>query len=482
MKADYLFGIIILKYKKESGNIMTEKHLVGITETVLRDAHQSLLATRMPFEDMKDILPVIDQAGYASLECWGGATFDACIRFLNEDPWERLRNIKALAPNTPLQMLLRGQNLLGYRHYADDVVDKFVEKAAANGIDIFRIFDALNDMRNTKQSVEAVKRAGKEAQVAIAFTTSPVHTDDYYVGLAKEIEAMGADSLCIKDMAGILTPQRGYSLIKSIKEVVSIPVIVHTHATSGVSQMTLLKVVEAGADRIDTAISPLSEGTSQPATESLVIALEELGYQTTINHEKLDLIADHFRKMRDKYLAEDLINPKMLTADPRALIYQVPGGMLSNLSSQLKQAGLAEKYDEVLAEVPRVRQDLGYPPLVTPLSQMVGTQATMNIATGERYKMVSNEVRSYLVGKYGKSPVAIDETFRRSIMGDEKVIDYRPADDLEAEFEKLTLEIGDLAKSEEDVLIYALFPEVGKNFLMKRNQPEESVVKVTAYI
>lgn len=463
---------------------MENKRSVAITETVLRDAHQSLLATRMPFEDMEAILPVLDQAGFASLECWGGATFDACIRFLNEDPWERLRKIKALAPTTPLQMLLRGQNLLGYRHYADDVVDKFVEKAAENGIDIFRIFDALNDLRNVRQSVAAVKRAGKEAQVAIAYTTSPVHTDAYYLQLAKEIEEMCADTICIKDMAGILTPERGYHLVKAMKDLVSLPIIVHTHATSGIAQITLQKVVEAGADRIDTAISPLSEGTSQPSTESMVIALEELGYATSVDQSKLDIIADHFRPLRDKYLASGLINPKMLTADPRALIYQVPGGMLSNLSSQLKQAGLEAKFDQVLAEVPRVREDLGYPPLVTPLSQMVGTQATMNIATGERYKMVSNEVRSYLVGKYGKSPVAIDEQFRQSIVGDESVIEHRPADDLEAEFDKLKLEIGDLAKSEEDVLIYALFPEVGKQFLQKRHQAQtqDQVVKIMAYI
>lgn len=461
---------------------MDNKPSVRITETVLRDAHQSLMATRMPFSDMEAILPVLDQVGYASLECWGGATFDACIRFLNENPWERLRKIKQLVPNTPLQMLLRGQNLLGYRHYADDVVEKFIEKAAMNGVDIFRIFDALNDFRNVKQSVEVVKKYGKEAQVAIAYTTSPIHTVDYYVERAKEIQALGADSICVKDMAGVLTPGDGYRLVKAIKEVVTLPVIVHTHATSGISQITLQKVVEAGADRIDTAISPFSEGTSQPATESMMISLEEAGFSTGLNREKLEEVATYFRKLRDHYIEEELIDPKMLMPDPRALIYQVPGGMLSNMYSQLKQANLESKYEEVLAEVPKVRRDLGYPPLVTPLSQMVGTQATMNVITGERYQMVSKEVKNYLLGKYGQSPVAIEAAFRMEIVGDEAVIDHRPADDLLPEFEQLTKEIGELSQSEEDTLIYALFPEVGKVFLQNYYHPQSDSIRIKAYL
>lgn len=439
------------------------------------------MATRMPFSDMEPILPVLDQVGYASLECWGGATFDACIRYLNENPWERLRKIKKLVPNTPLQMLLRGQNLLGYRHYADDVVEKFIERAAINGIDIFRIFDALNDIRNLKKSMEVVQKYGKEAQIAIAYTTSPVHTIEYYVELSKEIQNMGADSICVKDMAGVLTPEEGYNLVKALKKEIKLPIVVHTHATSGLSQITLSKVVEAGADRVDTAISPLSEGTSQPATEAMMISFEESGYLTGLNKEKLGEVAEYFRKLRDKYIREGLIDPKMLMPDPRALIYQVPGGMLSNMYSQLKGLGLESKYEEVLAEVPKVRKDFGYPPLVTPLSQMVGTQATMNIVTGERYKMVSKEVKDYLKGKYGKFPVPVEESFRKSLVGEEDIISHRPADDLENEFTKLNNEIGELSKNDEDTLIYALFPEVGKNFLNNYYNPKPDIIKIKAY-
>lgn len=460
---------------------MDKKNSVKVTETVLRDAHQSLMATRMPFSDMEPILPVLDQVGYASLECWGGATFDACIRYLNENPWERLRKIKKLVPNTPLQMLLRGQNLLGYRHYADDVVEKFIERAAINGIDIFRIFDALNDIRNLKKSMEVVQKYGKEAQIAIAYTTSPVHTIEYYVELSKEIQNMGADSICVKDMAGVLTPEEGYNLVKALKKEIKLPIVVHTHATSGLSQITLSKVVEAGADRVDTAISPLSEGTSQPATEAMMISFEESGYLTGLNKEKLGEVAEYFRKLRDKYIREGLIDPKMLMPDPRALIYQVPGGMLSNMYSQLKGLGLESKYEEVLAEVPKVRKDFGYPPLVTPLSQMVGTQATMNIVTGERYKMVSKEVKDYLKGKYGKFPVPVEESFRKSLVGEEDIISHRPADDLENEFTKLNNEIGELSKNDEDTLIYALFPEVGKNFLNNYYNPKSDIIKIKAY-
>ncbi|WP_025728829.1 oxaloacetate decarboxylase subunit alpha [Atopobacter phocae] len=444
---------------------------VGITETVLRDAHQSLMATRMPFEDMAPILPLMDQAGYASLECWGGATFDACIRFLNENPWERLREMKKLAPNTPFQMLLRGQNLLGYRHYADDVVERFVQLSAENGIDIFRIFDALNDVRNLETALRAVKKTGKEAQLTICYTISEAHTLEYYEALAKEMVDMGADSICVKDMAGILTPTRGAELVSRLRQAIDVPIIVHTHATSGVAYMTYLKVVEAGANRVDCAISPMSEGTSQPATESMVIALNEAGYDCGVDVRILEQIADYFRPLKEKYIEEGLLDPKMLSPDPRAIIYQVPGGMLSNMYSQLKQAGATNRYEEVLKEVPLVREDLGFPPLVTPLSQMVGTQAAMNVLSGQRYKMVPNEVKGYLRGEYGKSPVPVDEEFRRSIIHDDVVIHDRPANHIEPEFESLTQEIGELAENDEDVLIYALFAQVGKDYLTKRRNP-----------
>ena len=429
---------------------MTRK--IGITDTILRDAHQSLMATRMRIEDMLPVLDQLDEAGFASLECWGGATFDACIRFLDEDPWDRLRTLKKHLKKTPLQMLLRGQNILGYRHYADDVVEKFVEKSAENGIDIFRIFDALNDVRNLEASLNAVKKTGKEAQMTICYTISDAHTIDYYKELAAKMQEMGADSICVKDMAGILTPARGIELVRALKEVITVPIVVHTHCTSGIAQLTYQAVIEAGADRIDTALSPLS---------------------------------DHFRVIKDKYIKDGTLNPKMLTPDPRALLYQVPGGMLSNMYSQLTQAGATDKYEEVLKEVPKVRADLGYPPLVTPMSQMVGTQATMNVLTGQRYKVVSNEVKSYLLGSYGQSPVPIQESFRRSIIGDQEVISDRPANHLPPEFETLKAELGDLARSDEDVLTYALFPKVGKEFLLKKNgqwQKPSEIVKIFATV
>lgn len=457
---------------------------IGITDTVLRDAHQSLMATRMSFEDMEAIIPTLDKVGYASLECWGGATFDACIRFLNEDPWERLRKLKRLAPNTPLQMLLRGQNLLGYRHYADDVVEKFVTLSAENGVDIFRIFDALNDTRNLETALKAVKKTGKEAQLTICYTISDVHTLDYYVALAKEMVDMGADSLCIKDMAGILTPKRGTELVTALKKEISIPLVVHTHCTSGIAAMTYQAVVAAGADRVDTAISPFSEGTSQPATESVALAFEEMGYETNLDMALLEEVADYFRPIKDRYLAAGTLDPKMLTPDPRSLLYQVPGGMLSNMYSQLKQANAVDKYEAVLKEVPKVRADLGYPPLVTPLSQMVGTQATMNAISGQRYKIVPSEIKAYLKGQYGRSPVEVDDAFRRSIIGDEEVVTQRPANLLEPEFEQLKADLGDLAKTDEDVLTCALFPQVGLEFLKtKYVEPvaEATVVKVRGY-
>ncbi|MBO1308073.1 pyruvate carboxylase subunit B [Enterococcus sp. 669A] len=459
---------------------------IGITDTILRDAHQSLMATRMSIADMEPILPVLNEVGYASLECWGGATFDACIRFLNEDPWERLRTIKRLAPNTPLQMLLRGQNLLGYRHYADDVVERFVQLSAENGIDIFRIFDALNDTRNLEMSLKAVKKTGKEAQLAIAYTISDVHTADYFEELGAKFAEMGADSICIKDMAGILTPVKCRDLVTRLKKRTGLPIIVHTHSTSGIAQMTYQAAVEAGAARIDTALSPLSEGTSQPPTESMVLNFLEEGYDPGLNLEKMEEAANHFRGVRDKYLENGILNAKMLMPDPRALIYQVPGGMLSNMYSQLSQAKAVDKYDEVLQEVPKVRADLGFPPLVTPLSQMVGTQAAMNVLTGERYKMVSNEVKAYLLGEYGKSPVPIAEDFIQEMVGDKPRITDRPANHIPPEFETLKAEIGDLAANDEEVLIYALFPQVGKDFLAKNNVVEEPVktegpIKVFGY-
>jgi len=444
---------------------------IRINETVLRDAHQSLMATRMSTDDMLPIVEKLDQAGYYALEMWGGATYDTAIRFLNEDPWERLREIRKRTPNTKLMMLLRGQNLIGYRHYADDVVDKFVELAVENGIDIFRIFDALNDPRNLEASLRAVKKYGAHAQLAIAYTTSDVHTVNYYIELAKEYNAMGADSICIKDMAGILTPAVARELIPGIKEVIDVPLNLHTHATSGVADMTYLVAAEAGVDMVDTAISPLAEGTSQPATEPLSIALNELGYDTGLNIEILEEIADYFKKVRDKYLDQGTLNPKILFVDPKALIYQVPGGMLSNLTSQLQEAGASDKFDEVLQEVPNVRADMGYPPLVTPMSQMVGTQAVFNVISGERYKMVPSEIKDYLKGYYGRTPAPVNEEFRQSIIGpNEETITFRPADRLSPEFEKLKDELGDLAKNDEDVLTYALFPQVGKEYLEKKYQ------------
>ncbi len=460
---------------------------IQLTDTILRDAHQSLMATRMSFEDMEPILPLLDQIGYASLECWGGATFDACIRFLQEDPWERLRKMKRLLPNTPLQMLIRGQNLLGYRHYGDDVVERFIQLSAENGIDIFRIFDALNDPRNLETALKAVKKTGKEAQLAIAYTISEVHTIDYYLQLGRKFADMGADSICIKDMAGILTPNKCRQLVSGLKQETGLPIIIHTHCTSGIAQMTYQAAVEAGADRIDTALSPFSEGTSQPATESMVLSLKEDGHEIPLDVQKLEEAANYFREIKDHYLENGLLDPKMLTPDPRALIYQVPGGMLSNMYSQLKQANATDRYEEVLKEVPKVRADLGFPPLVTPLSQMVGTQAAMNVLTGERYKMVSNEVKSYLLGEYGKAPVPITDEFIQGIVGNKSRITDRPANHIDPELEKLKAEIGGLAENDEELMIYALFPQVGQAFLQEKHslidkkQEVQKVVKIFGY-
>ncbi|HHP0566070.1 oxaloacetate decarboxylase subunit alpha [Streptococcus pyogenes] len=444
---------------------------IRITETVLRDGQQSQIATRMTTKEMIPILETLDNAGYHALEMWGGATFDSCLRFLNEDPWERLRAIRKAVKKTKLQMLLRGQNLLGYRNYADDVVRSFVQKSIENGIDIVRIFDALNDPRNLQTAVSATKKFGGHAQVAISYTTSPGNTIDYFVELAKAYQAIGADSICIKDMAGVLTPEIGYQLVKCIKENTTIPLEVHTHATSGISEMTYLKVAEAGADIIDTAISSFSGGTSQPATESMAIALTDLGFDTGLDMQEVAKVAEYFNTIRDHYRETGILNPKVKDTEPKTLIYQVPGGMLSNLLSQLAEQGLADKYEEVLAEVPKVRADLGYPPLVTPLSQMVGTQALMNIISGERYKVVPNEIKDYVRGLYGQSPAPLAEGIKEKIIGDEAVIACRPADLIEPQMIYLRDEIAPYARSEEDVLSYASFPQQARDFLGRREDP-----------
>ena len=441
---------------------------VKITETVLRDSHQSLIATRMTTADMLPILETMDGIGYHSLEAWGGATFDACMRFLNEDPWDRLRQIRARVKKTKLQMLFRGQNILGYRHYSDDVVEYFVQKSIANGIDIIRIFDALNDPRNLKTAIDATKKEGGHVQAAFSYTTGPVYTLEYYANYAKQLEEMGADSICIKDMAGLLKPYDAYDLVKTLKESVKIPIQLHTHYTSGLASMTLLKAVEAGVDIIDTAISPMAMGTSQAPTESIVAALAGTGYDTGISLEKLDAVTKYFTPLREKYLASGLLNPKALKVDVNALRYQVPGGMLSNLMSQLAQAGKSDQLTAVLEEVPRVRADVGYPPLVTPSSQIVGTQAVYNVILGERYKTVTKEFKGIVRGEYGKTPVEIDPAFARKIIGDEKRITHRPADDLKPELEQLRREIKPYLEQEEDVLSYALFPEVSKKFFEYR--------------
>lgn len=444
---------------------------IQFMETVLRDGQQSLIATRMPTSDMLPILKTMDQAGYHSLEMWGGATFDSCLRFLNEDPWERLRTIRKEVKNTKLQMLLRGQNLLGYKNYADDVVRDFVEKSIQNGIDIIRVFDALNDTRNLQTAIVTAKEAGGHCQAAISYTTSPIHTVDYFVQLAKEMADTGADSICIKDMAGVLTPHTGFELVSRIKETIDLPLEVHTHATSGIAEMTYLKVAEAGADIIDTAISSFAGGTSQPATESVAMTLAEMGFDTGLDMDKVAQIAEHFNPVRDRFREEGLLNPKVKDIEPKTLIYQVPGGMLSNLLSQLTEQGLQDKYEDVLAEVPKVRADLGYPPLVTPLSQMVGTQALMNVISGERYKLVPSEIKDYVRGLYGKAPVPISEEIKELIIGQEAVVTVRPADLIAPQLPEFRKEIAEYAKTEEDVLMYALFTKQAKDFLGRREDP-----------
>jgi oxaloacetate decarboxylase alpha subunit len=448
---------------------------VKITETVLRDAHQSLIATRMTTEEMLPMLGLLDQVGFHSLECWGGATFDSCIRFLNEDPWERLRTIRKACPNTKLQMLFRGQNMLGYRHYADDVVEYFVQKSIENGIDILRIFDALNDIRNLETSIKAAKKYHGHVQGVISYTTGPVFTLDYYANYAKQLEETGADSICIKDMAGLLTPYGTYFLVKKLKEAVHIPIQLHSHYTSGLASMVMLKGIEAGVDIIDTAMSPLALGTSHPATESMVAALQNTPYDTGLDLVKLTEIRDYVETLREKYLASGLLNPKMLEVDSKTLLYQVPGGMLSNLVSQLKDAGKLDQLTDVLNEVPRVRKDSGYPPLVTPTSQIVGTQAVLNIITGERYKMVSNEFKGVVRGSYGKTPVEISPEFRNQIIGDEEAIYCRPADLLKPELEQIREEMKEFLEQEEDVLTYAQFGQVAVKFFEKRRDAKYGI-------
>lgn len=439
---------------------------IKIMETCLRDGHQSLLATRMTTAEMLPIIEKLDQVGYHSLEMWGGATFDAAIRFLKEDPWERLKEIRKRTKNTKLQMLLRGQNLVGYRHYADDIVERFVKKAIENGIDIIRIFDALNDVRNLKKACEATKKYGAHAQLTISYTISPVHTIEYYKNLALEMQDMGADSIAIKDMSGILLPEVAYELVKVLKSVLNVPLEVHTHSTAGLASMTYLRSIEAGADIIDTAISPLAGGTSQPPTETLVRSLAGTERETGFDLNLLKEIAEYFKPIRKKYLEDGTLNPQALMTEPSIVEYQLPGGMLSNLLSQLKMQKAENKYEDVLREMQKVRADLGYPPLVTPLSQMVGTQALFNVMTGARYKLVPNEIKNYVRGLYGKSPVPIAEEIKQKIIMNEEIFTGRPADKLAPEYDTVEAESREFAKTEEDVLTYALFGQAGKDFLL----------------
>ncbi|MBQ7015994.1 MAG: oxaloacetate decarboxylase subunit alpha [Firmicutes bacterium] len=444
-----------------------------ITDTILRDAHQSQAATRMRLEDMLPACEILDNVGYWSLECWGGATFDACMRFLNEDPWERLRTLRKAMPKTKLQMLLRGQNLLGYKHYADDVVEEFCKKSIENGIDVVRIFDALNDPRNMEAAMKYTKHYGGIVEAAISYTESPVHNEDYFVRLACKLQDMGADTICIKDMANLLLPYDGYKLVKRLKSELSIPLHLHTHNTTGTGDMIYLKAAEAGIDIVDTALSPMANGTAQPTTESLVATLKGTDRDTGLDLEQLSKAAAHFRKVAEKMKAEGTLDPKVLNVDTNTLIYQVPGGMLSNLLSQLKQAKAEDKYYDVLAEIPKVREDFGYPPLVTPTSQIVGTQAVMNVLAGERYKMITKESKGLLRGEYGELPAPVNEEVRKKAIGNDEVITCRPADLLKPELEGYKKELGDNIKQEEDVLSNALFPQVAPKFFAARDKAAE---------
>ncbi|NLY45409.1 MAG: oxaloacetate decarboxylase subunit alpha [Tissierella sp.] len=441
---------------------------IKITETAFRDAHQSLIATRMTTADMLPIAEKLDRVGFHAIEVWGGATFDSCLRYLNEDPWERLRSLKKVFKNTKLQMLLRGQNLLGYKHYPDDVVEEFVKKSIENGIDIIRIFDALNDVRNIKTAVLATKKYGGHAQGALSYTTSPVHNTGYYVNVAIEMQDMGVDSICIKDMSGILLPYVAEELVRELKKVITVPIEVHSHFTSGVANQTYMKAIEAGADIIDTAISPLGNGTSQPATEPMIASLQGSPYYPDLDMDLLLEISDYFKGIKEKYIKDGLLNSKVLDVDVNTLVYQVPGGMLSNLVSQLKSQNAEDKYEEVLNEVPKVRKDLGYPPLVTPLSQMVGTQAVFNVILGERYKMIPKEIKDYVKGLYGKPAVPISDEIKKIIIGEEEVFTGRPADLLEPQLDIYRNEIKEFMEQEEDILSYGLFPQIALGFFKQR--------------
>ena len=448
---------------------------VKIVETCLRDGHQSLFATRMTTDEVVSLAEKLDKAGYYALEVWGGATFDACLRFLNEDPWERLRRVRAVCKNTKLQMLFRGQNILGYRHYSDDVVDMFCKKSIENGIDIIRVFDALNDIRNLKQAVISTKKYGGECQIALSYTTSPVHTIEYYVNLAKEIEELGADSICIKDMAGVLLPEDAKKLITALKKNTKLPIQLHSHCTGGICEMTYMAAINSGCDIIDTCLSPLSGGTAQPSTQAFNAVLKGTKYDPKLNLEAFYEAEPIAESIRAKYVANGQLNPKALSANPNILKYQVPGGMLSNLMSQLKGQNAMDRYEEVLREIPRVRKDMGYPPLVTPLSQMVGTQAVLNVLTGVRYKMVPKEINEFLLCRYGKAPSEIDQDILHQIIGDDEIITCRPADLLKPEFESLKEKYKDIAKSDEDVLSLALFESVAIEFLNKKYKKVEEV-------
>lgn len=450
---------------------------INITETVLRDGQQSLIATRMHSKDFENILEDMDKAGFYSIECWGGATFDSCLRFLNEDPWERLRKIRSKVKNTKLQMLLRGQNLLGYKHYPDDVVRRFIKLSIKNGIDIIRIFDALNDYRNIEVAVNETLKCGGHAQGVIAYTTSPIHSLDKYVAMGKQLEEMGVNSICVKDMAGIMGPQEAYNLIKALKKVVRKPIILHTHSTTGLAPLTYMKAIEAGCDGIDTAISSFSGGTSQPATESMNYGLKQLGYETGLDDTILKNINDFFKPIKEDFVKSGILDPYVLGTETDALVYQVPGGMLSNLISQLKQQNALDRLDEVLVEIPNVRKDLGYPPLVTPMSQMVGVQAATNVLLGERYKSISKEVKSYVKGEYGLAPGEVNTELIKKVLGDEKPITTRFADTLAPEFDKVKKEIKNMAQTDEDVLSYILFPQIAEKFFNKKEEPKE--LKVT---
>lgn len=453
------------------------KNPLKITDTILRDAHQSQAATRMRLEDMLPACELLDNMGYWSLECWGGATFDACMRFLNEDPWERLRALRKAMPKTKLQMLLRGQNILGYKHYADDVVEEFCKKSIENGIDVVRIFDALNDPRNMAAAMKYTKEYGGICEAAISYTVSPVHNEDYFVKLAVKLQEMGADVICIKDMANLLLPYDAYSLVKKLKENIDVPIHLHTHNTTGTGDMTNLMAATAGVDIVDCALSPLANGTSQPATEALVATLKGTERDTGLDLEQLSKAAAHFRKVANRLKADGILDPKVLNVDTNTLLYQVPGGMLSNLISQLKQANAEDKYYDVLAEIPRVRKDFGYPPLVTPTSQIVGSQAVLNVVSGERYKMFPKESKGLLRGEYGALPAPVNEEVRKKAIGDEEIITCRPADLLEPELEKYRAEIKDHMEKEEDVLSYALFPQVAMKFFEAREAAKNPQTK-----